>query len=373
VSSQQLPYVEVWKAGERWPTRLHMGWQTVASHLLSDWLPSVPVGQSASFFGWPKRLLVQHYGMLTLSEQVQTTERQWKGMISWMLGVAGTRFYLTEDGYRWIAPVSAFFEERAQLVDVQTWNLSFPQPDLVAERRTRGICPDYFCARSSANGRRVEWAVAEAKGTPAVTRNTSCTPAWRKQVKNIKITYSGGELAPDRFIVVATRVNPKGPMRNIGVKAWNSAVMNDVDPFARTLPEIVCAHLFGFYRGIGLEEVANRLALSVARRSRHNRRVNLAWEKKLQERRFEPNLLEPEMIPHQTTPRGIEDPITVRLSDPLRKLTHLLSTAEAGSALEVVRQSDRELDRWWSHIKESAEVPGTVALNFGAVVAFGEA
>ena len=172
--------------GEQWPIRIRMSWQTVASHLLSDWLPSVPVGQAASFFGWPTRLLLQRYGTLTLSEQVQATERQWKAMISWMLGVAGARFYLTEDRYRWIAPVSAFFEGGAQVVDVQTWNLPFPQADLIAKRRTRGICPDYLCARSSANGGRIVWAVAEAKGTPAVTRNTTCTSDWRKQAKNIK-------------------------------------------------------------------------------------------------------------------------------------------------------------------------------------------
>jgi hypothetical protein len=58
--------------------------------------------------GWPQYLLEEkeiYYERkaLILSHSASGTERQWKGMLSWMLGVSGARHYLQRDGYRWIA------------------------------------------------------------------------------------------------------------------------------------------------------------------------------------------------------------------------------------------------------------------------------
>jgi len=115
--------VKLWKVGSAFSQDLVLTAQDVSAHLLSDWLPGVPAGQGADFMGWPRRLLSSQFGQLCLSDLVARTERQWKGMVSWMLGVAGARAYLTNDGYRWIAPISAFFEDAVQPVSVPNWYL----------------------------------------------------------------------------------------------------------------------------------------------------------------------------------------------------------------------------------------------------------
>jgi hypothetical protein len=135
--------VKVWRVGEKDPEDLAFTPQHVAAHLLSDWLPGVPAGQGADFMGWPSRLLLADAGQLCQSELVAQTERQWKGMVSWMLGVAGARSYLTNDAYRWIAPVSAFYPNVVQPVTVPQWHLAFPEPDLTVVRlKSRVLCPD---------------------------------------------------------------------------------------------------------------------------------------------------------------------------------------------------------------------------------------
>jgi hypothetical protein len=83
--------VRLWKVGGNYWDNLALTPLKVSAHLLSDWLPGVPAGQGAAFMGWPSRLLSSEWGQLCLSDLVERTERQWKGMISWMLGVAGAR------------------------------------------------------------------------------------------------------------------------------------------------------------------------------------------------------------------------------------------------------------------------------------------
>src|SRR5579872_7205504 len=268
--------VFVWKVGCAVAEELALTPQDVSAHLLSDWLPGVPAGQGADFMGWPSRLLLSEYGQLFLSDVVARTERQWKGMISWMLGVAGARAYLKEDKYRWIAPISAFFDDAVQPVNVPQWYLPFPQPDLTVVRiRKRVLCPDYIAVRSAAGQGLIEWAVAEAKGTKkSLTAGTACETDWHEQARNVQISRDGSLLVPQRYIVIATRVNAGDPLR---IKAWNNEVAQNADTFPLALPEVVCAHLFGFYSGIGLLAIARRVASAVFRRATHKHRTNLQW------------------------------------------------------------------------------------------------
>lgn len=110
--------VYVLKVGSMMAEPIALTPHDVSAQLISDWLPGVPAGQGTDFMGWPNRLLFDQYGQLCLSDIVVQTERQWKGMISWMLGVAGARIYLNDDRYRWIAPMSAFFGDAVQPVNV---------------------------------------------------------------------------------------------------------------------------------------------------------------------------------------------------------------------------------------------------------------
>ena len=87
----------------------------ISSHLLADWVPSLPAAIGSSFIGWPPFLfeLTKHRNndVLAIRPEVGRSERQWKSVLSWMVGVAGARHILASEGYRWIAPLSAFYPE----------------------------------------------------------------------------------------------------------------------------------------------------------------------------------------------------------------------------------------------------------------------
>lgn len=361
----------MWKVGEQFPEDLPLTPQIISSHLLSDWLPGVPAGQGAAFMGWPSRLLSSQWGRLCLSDLVATTERQWKGMISWMLGVAGARVYLANDNYRWIAPVSAFFQNIVQPVSVPQWYLPFPQPDLTINRvRSRVLCPDYIVARSTAV--EIQWAVAEAKGTAkSLTRSTACEPDWSEQVRNIEIHLNGSPLTPQRHMVIATRVNLRGEDRALCIKAWNGQDPKSPDAFAPCVPEVVSAHLFGLYAGLGLSSISRQLAIGVFRRARSKHRVNSLWNELARQAHLAVGMVDSaEGPPPRIELHAGDDSVSVELSDPLRWLTVELSRAELQShAVKAVQAADRELDGWWARYR-GQQTSSVVTLPFGVRVHF---
>jgi hypothetical protein len=356
----------MWKVGEHFPSLLSLTPQEVSAHLLNDWLPAVPAGQGVAFMGWPDRLLINEYGRLNLSELVARTERQWKGVISWLLGIAGARAYLKADGYRWVAPVSAFFEDVVQPVNVPAWYLSFPKPALTTARlRPRVLCADYLAARSSGGSGPVRWAVVEAKGTKKqLSGSVGCDPKWQAQVRNLRISCDGASLVPDRYLVIATRVNSKGWDRELKIKAWNNETTQDDQAFSLALPDLVSGHLFGFYYGIGLLKVAQGISSSASRRSR--------GQKDLAPKAEFVNSIEDDGIRVDEVVRlgGGETSAFIELSEPLRRLTEkLVFLDHQDAAMKAIRIADEELDEWWKQNRISDQ-PNTVALPFGIRVKF---
>jgi hypothetical protein len=96
--------------------------EDISSHLLADWVPSLPAAVASSFIGWPpflvEPILFNGHNVLSLRSEAGRSERQWKSVLSWMLGVAGARHVLATEGYRWIAPLSAFYPNAAGAVDL---------------------------------------------------------------------------------------------------------------------------------------------------------------------------------------------------------------------------------------------------------------
>jgi hypothetical protein len=61
------------------------------------------------------------FGMRAPLDQRKAIARALTGAewaLSWMLGVAGARHILASEGYRWIAPLSAFYPDAVQAVDL---------------------------------------------------------------------------------------------------------------------------------------------------------------------------------------------------------------------------------------------------------------
>jgi hypothetical protein len=265
----------------------------ICSHLAADWVPSLPPADGTSFIGWPPFLIedLPPYSsttFLALRDKAGRSERQWKSVLSWMLGVAGTRHFLREDGYTWVAPLSAFYPNVRRAVDVQTWPPQFPKAKLVADTNPASrarLRPDYVALRPTTGSQSVgpyEWAVAEAKGVPdQLAGKAACPNDWYKQARNVVLTVNGTKVTVPRHLVVATRVNPNAvnsSTRRLQIRAWNRK--EELSPEHRLPQEaavdIASAHLFGMFRALRLRENALALALSVQLRAevRHEQQAD---------------------------------------------------------------------------------------------------
>src|SRR5262244_1707022 len=130
-------FVEFWDVESAASTPLPMTVDDVSFHLALDWVPSLPPADGTAFMGWPPFLVenLPSYSntitFLALRATAARSERQWKGVLSWMLGVAGARHFLRRDGYNWVAPLSAFYPTAVRTVEVQVWPPQFPKTTLV--------------------------------------------------------------------------------------------------------------------------------------------------------------------------------------------------------------------------------------------------
>lgn len=231
----------------------------ISGHLLSDWLPSVPAPLGTSFMGWPQFLLeltpFKGTNVLALRNDTGRSERQWKSVMSWMLGVAATRRFLETEGYRWVAPLSAFYKNAVAAVDLSAWNPAFRRSCVVAERRSDSLgrlMPDYLALRPTSSVQpESRWALVESKGTRrSLTQLSTCPDFWAAQVRSARISVHAVEVTSPRHLVVATRVNPNGwtnKSRRLQTRAWNRSQQESTALLPDAAVEIAAAHLFGLF------------------------------------------------------------------------------------------------------------------------------
>jgi hypothetical protein len=81
-----------------------------------------------------KAIRLKRQRLLAVDKMAPGCERQWKGVISWILGIAGTRQFLRNEGFTWIALVSTFLDSAVQSVDITSWPSAFPKSSVVATR-----------------------------------------------------------------------------------------------------------------------------------------------------------------------------------------------------------------------------------------------
>jgi hypothetical protein len=390
-----VTFVEFWGVGAATASILPMTTDDICGHLIADWVPSLPVAVGSSFVGWPPFLieLLNRSGndLLALRTEAGRSERQWKSVLSWMLGVAGARQVLKNEGYRWVAPLSAFYPGAAQTVDLSAWNPSFPRSVITASRPSNSrfrLMPDYLALKSTRRQPgRFEWAVVEAKGTRgSLTNRTVCPQPWSNQVRNVLVTVQGARLTIPRHLVIATRVNPNGVhtgTRRIQVRAWNNTTEpEDHERTAAVAVEIVAAHLFGLFRGLRLLDYSRAIAFSSQMRieSREEpfsepRRQSIRAEALLFADRAEAELTQRAVRPVATTQIPVDSemlletefgPIKIDLSKPLMNLVRGLCRAETSeTADEILLKGDSELDMWEPLRREAAGDHAGVVLPFG--------
>ena len=349
----------------------------ISSHLLADWLPNLPLSTGASFFGWPSQILFQSNAggtdYLTIHRWLGQSERQWKGVISWMLGVAGARRVLSELGYRWVAPSSAFYPESIGPIAI-AWPNNFHRANLSVTAdptNSSRLRPDYIALKPLNGGTSYQLAAAEAKGTPKAilsAANAGCPMSWHQQVHNIRITLGGVPLYVPRHIVIATRVNPnavQNTTRQLAIRAWNS---NDKDERRELGSDdgiaVVVAHLFGFYRNIGFGAVAERLAVALTRFSDSKELTQQTFNFDRVDDKEQP-FVQFNSVAELSLGSGVS--AEIRLSDELITLTKaLINAANKDEAARALARGDRELDAWNDQPRPSKE--SLSRLSFGVEI-----
>lgn len=390
-------FVEFWGAGASTASTLSMTYGKICSHLQADWVPSLPATVSSSFVGWPPYLIESvHFNgfhSLALRAEAGRSERRWKGVLSWMLGVAGTRQILEREGYRWIAPLSAFYPDAAQTVDLSDWHVSFPHSSVTADRLPNNhsrLRPDYVALRPLGHKKGdgpVEWAVVESKGTQwCLTNMQTCPPDWYNQARNVLVKVNGSPISIPRHLVVATRVNPNATRlrtRRIQVRVWNS---KDEAAYS-ALPEgaaadIAAAHLFGFFRNLHLRENARALALSVEMRTQarpgrirgstmeHLSEASERAEEELRGRALPPLDGEDSQGSVVVSVETDFGAIKVEIAAPTLSLVRNLRRAQdVDTAAAALREADAKLNNWERHPRRvDRHNRPSVNLKFGVQV-----
>lgn len=359
----------------------------ISSHLLADWVPSLPPAMGSSFLGWPPFLIttvsVNGQALLALDEVAGRSERQWKSVMSWMIGVAGARHVLATERYRWIAPVSAFFPRAVQVVNTAQWPLSFPLTALSVAKRPRSrsrLFPDYLGLRRSSSARGAyEWVVAEAKGTRnCLTNRRTCPTAWAGQVRNIVVTVNGVSINVPRYLVVATRVNPNAASlqtRRLQVRAWNHAEeQSHLPPDA--IIDVVAAHLFGLFAALGLPENARAVALgrmrpaAISKESadtaeNRSRRAEAELQQRMRIRDPDQPTLSARTLSFDTQ----YGPVAVEIAEALIGLARKIQGSNELDLMAALAETDLKLDAWEKGRRQAAnERPDLVVLPYGVEI-----
>jgi hypothetical protein len=384
--------VEYWAVESASPSPLSFDCGQISAHLQEDWIPSFPATISRAVVGWPPFLTepVEFGGVdfLALKEVAGFSDRQWKGMVSWMLGVAGARHILKTEGYQWVAPLSAFYDNAVQKVDLSGWNPAFPRSVVSATAlagSTARLRPDYVALRSLAAPGSYDWAIAEAKGTSwCLTKAAQCPVGWYTQVRNVELTVMGAKLTIPRHLVVATRVNPNArrpATRRLQVRAWNSEQASDRIP-ASAAADIAAAHLYGILRNLGLRTVALGLALAVERRAGHHasavagelHRVQTDADRELRGMLQTGTEADGRWTTGRTKVETELGTIAVEIEPGIVSLAAALTRAETPSeAAHAMEEAEARLADWRGHrAPDTPDPPDTVTSNCGITYRFPE-
>jgi hypothetical protein len=355
-----------------WPVRVQTAHVTprplpftlndLCGHLVADWLPSFVSPIGTDFFGWLTALIHSYRVGTTdyhcLDERLARTERQWKGVVSWMLGVAGARHVMGIEGYRWIAPLSAFYPN-APIVDLALWPRSYPAGVLRAQgkpnRRVK-LRPDYLAIRSGDVLSRSRWASVEAKGTDkdlSLTTKDMCPPSWKQQAENLEVHVRNTPVNIARHLVVATRVyaNDTSPAaRRLQIRAWNAERREVPEPSNDAAVEVAAAHLFGLCMNLRLWQNASAIANAAALRNRRylddSALVDDNWRESGADAELEAEPTSaPEdqyvVLPRFRTSAG---EIEVAISSATISLIRAMRASDYASARKALAQADLTLD-----------------------------
>lgn len=266
---------QYWPVGASASVPLALTTAELSGYLVSDWVSNIPSVTAVDLMGWPQYLLTVAGATneLTLVPELRTCERQWKGFVSWMLGVALARKILDNEGYQWVAPASAFYANKLVPVSTHGWHPSYPPSRLritADPQNPSNLQPDYVALRLSGSAGHFDWALAEAKGIDRPLKSMTTAPLpWFHQVRNAKVSALapgatvGTPVQISRHMVIATRVSPnasRDTTRRLQIRAWNSEKAIPRQSASAAAFEVIAAHLHGLCQNVGLYENADAIA-----------------------------------------------------------------------------------------------------------------
>ncbi|RIK33488.1 MAG: hypothetical protein DCC55_34855 [Chloroflexi bacterium] len=225
-------YFDYFPAGSSTPKRVKITEVELAKYIATDWMPGLPITIMNGFADVLRGVLeteeIQHHDYWCVNQDLASTDRQWKGMTSWILGVAFARFTVESEGYPWWSPVSAFKGDNSTgHTTTGNWIVSNPRSLFYVTRKPSwpsNLCPDYVLCRLAPTG--YEYAFCESKGTDrALSRRNSPPVDWSNQVRSIDLLFNGKVIDVNHHLIVATRINPtasRPSTRQIIVRAWDA-------------------------------------------------------------------------------------------------------------------------------------------------------
>jgi hypothetical protein len=356
--------------------------ENLASELTHDLLPTFAVSSPIAYLGWPIQLLeVNRFGdteCLSVHPILENSDRQWKGFVSWMLGVAGARVVLKHMGYRWLAPASAFYQERTRNLSID-WPDDFP-PSCLSLSRANGnkskLRPDYLALKKAASG---EYRITsvEAKGTkqPILSaKYSNCPRNWHQQVRNVELNFDGANLAISRYLVIGTRVLPKersNIINPLAIRAWNSTTTGPKYDHApeKVLP-IVYANLYGIFHNLGQSEVCGGIEQSLKRSfdlQRKQRRLD--FETTTTSPSNEPRPVKVQRTIKEKFKNGLI--VEISISDELANLTEdLIEAKTEAEAVASFLRGEKVLDKWEAESSKETTRANATRLSCGVEVEF---
>jgi hypothetical protein len=375
-------YIQFLDVGSKEMELLPCTRENLASELTHDLLPTFAVSSPIAYLGWPIQLLeVNRFGnteCLSVHPILENSDRQWKGFVSWMLGVAGARVVLKHMGYRWIAPASAFYQERTRNLSID-WPDDFP-PSCLSLSRANGnkskLRPDYLALKRDENG---EYRITsvEAKGTKKAIMSAGCSNCpkrWYQQVRNIELSFDGEKLAISRYLVIGTRVLPKersNIINPLAIRAWNSTTSGPrLDRSQEKVLPIVYANLYGIFHNLGQSEVCEGIRQSLKR--------SFDWQRKQMRLDFEDTPMlpskEPRPIKVQKTMKEklkTGTIVEVSITDELANLTEdLIEAKTEAEAVASFLRGEKVLDKWEAESSKQTTRANATRLSCGVEVEF---
>ena len=208
----------------------------LAKYIMTEWLPVITRPAVDGMTDLLNTILVREKleggrYFWCMNQELSFADRQWKGMTSWIIGVALARHVAEMEGYPWWSPVSSFTGHR--MTKTGMWLL----PHIWFDIRKRPLAksrlyPDYVVCRLSHNVCRLshngwyDFAFIESKGTEKNFAGWAYAKSdWRAQASSAELYYGGARVPVSRNLIVATRINPgetEAEKRQIVVRAWSS-------------------------------------------------------------------------------------------------------------------------------------------------------